>query len=141
MLSDDQGITIDQGTIQPILTNGESLPEKPRITIWHWIGYYLYNLARKPKVWMKQRELKEISDTIQKGLRETMYPRMTAKPCKECREAFIALRPQIFLSQIELILKRKCSSHSKLYEDFLFIYHNEFRRSEEISRWINGFGK
>lgn len=62
--------------------------------------------------------------------------------CVDCRNAFMALKPQIFLSQIEAILRRmKCHDHPEVYEDFIRKYQQDFMKSEQISAWINGFSK
>lgn len=133
----------DEPQIKPVVINSESLPQKPQIRFWHWAHYYFYNLTRRPKVWAKQRELKNISNQIRYSLEKTVYPVLTEnarKGCEMCRDSFGVLYPQIFLSQIELILKRmKCSSHHRIFENFLLIHQQKFHESEKIAKWINGF--
>lgn len=135
----DEGIA----TIRPVLTNSEIIPAKPRIMPWHWIAYYFYNWARKPKVWMKQRELTAITCNVMRDLHENVLPVIlrSSITCSSCAESYMMLHPQIYLSQIELILKReKCPAHPELFYNFLITHLNEFRRSEEVACWINGFG-
>lgn len=130
--------------IKPIVINSESIPKKPRVMLWHWVQYYAYNLWRKPKVWRAKRALMDLSNFIHLALERTVYPELLKKlpKCQMCADAYAALRPQIFLSQIELILKRmKCSSHHAVFEVFCQLYESEFRRSEELAAFINGFGK
>ena len=130
--------------IHPILINGEVIPKKPRVMPWHWVAYFFYNWTRKPKVIAKQRELKFLSDSMQWSLKHDLYPELLKKApgCEMCADGYAALQPQIFMSQIELILKRmKCSSHHKLFETFYQVHAIKFRESERIAAWINGFGK
>lgn len=129
---------------RPIVLNSEALPKKPRVTLIDWLKYYAYNLSRKPRVWKKQRQLLDIFHAIKNALEEEVYPLLRARMqgCSQCRDAYMALQPQIFLSQIEIILKRlKCSSHHLTFEGFLYKWEPLFRQSEEIAAWINGFKK
>jgi hypothetical protein len=52
----------------------------------------------------------------------------------------MALKPQIFLSQIKMVLTRmKCPEHPEPFTSFLKKYESKFYQSEEIAAWINGF--
>jgi DUF1365 family protein len=52
----------------------------------------------------------------------------------------MALKPQIFLSQIEMILRRmQCEQHAMVYRAFLSAHMSDFHESEELASWINGF--
>jgi hypothetical protein len=137
MLSDEQPAVIVS------VKNGQRLPEKPKVRWYHWVNYYWFNLKRKPKVWQAQKKLKSISDSIYFALERDVYPVLEKRmsQCEMCADGYAALRPQIFLSQIELILKRvKCSSHPHIFANFLEIQEPKFRESEKIAAWINGFG-
>lgn len=128
--------------IRPVVTNSEALPEKPKVRWYHHVHYYVYNLARKPMVWRKHRELMRLSDEVQYALRRDVYPELLkkAQACEMCSESFSALKAQTFLSQVEVVLKRKkCSSHHRIFENFLLVHSPKFRQSEEVSAWINGF--
>ena len=129
-------------TIVPVMTNAEVAPKKPKVTLWTWICYYAYNLWRKPAVWSAQRELTWIMDDIQKALACEFYPKIenNIATCEPCRDAYMAIRPQVFLSQIEAILRRmKCDTHHHVFNRFLERHGVQFRESEELSAWINGF--
>lgn len=129
-------------TLVKVHYQGECLPEKPKIRIWHWINFYVYNFLRKPMVWKRQRELENLAEEIREALDLEVMHELFARLaiCTECRNAYMALKPQIFLSQIKLILRQmKCDDHPEVFERFLGKYRFDFERSENIARWINGF--
>jgi hypothetical protein len=117
--------------------------KKPKVTIWHWIKYYVYNLWRKPRVIRKQKQLKEISEKIKSSLRKELFPQLLCTPwCQNCREAHAALYQQIFLSQIEKVLRcMSCPQHETYFNEFLTDHGYLFRESEKIAMWINGFSE
>jgi hypothetical protein len=128
-------------TVRPILTNGIELPKKPKVTVFDWIWFYVYNWARKPFVWKKQRELKAIEDRVFSALGYCLAKILKQAPwCKDCACAYESLRPQQFLSQVKFMAERmNCDEHPELISKFLEIYHDDFIRAEEIAKWINGF--
>lgn len=139
-------VSDDRAGVRPIVVNGEVIEKTPDPTILDWVKYYAYNFTRKPKVWRAQRDLIEIYRQIQKALERDVYPQLiknrTEKGCGECADAYAALKPQIFLSQIERVLKQmKCSTHHRIFESFYLIHESKFKQSEDLAAWINGFKK
>ena len=127
-----------------VIYQSETLPKKPTATILDWALYYVYNFFRKPLVWKKQKELIKILNEIQLSLELEVIPVLfkNLNTCQQCREAYMALKGQVFLSQIEAILTRMaCSKHKLIFSNFLVLNNVKFRQSEETSKWINGFSK
>ena len=127
-----------------IIYKGEPLPKKHKSTIFDWISYYVYNLVRKPFVWKKQKELGDIFDKIVFGVNTEVLPSLlkNINTCQQCREAYVILRNQVFVSQIESILNRmQCTKHKEIFTLFLNKNSHKFIQSDELSRWINGFTK
>ena len=82
-----------------------------------------------------------ISTAIKKSLEVCLLPTLwdRRKSCAACYNAYLSLKPQIFLSQIELILRRMaCEDHQPIFHTFLLTWEKEFKRSEELARWVNG---
>lgn len=129
-----------------VIYQGETLPEKPKVRFWHWIFYYAYNLARKPKVWRLKREQDEIYKVILNGLEHEIFPNLhlygMQRSCSSCRHAYVTLKGQIYISVIRMILQNmRCEDHPRVYDDFLHRYSIEFNRNEEIAAEINGFAR
>jgi len=120
--------------------HGIEVGKKPKMRWYHWIGFYAFNLYRKPMVWRKQKELQELRHKIKSALGKEMLPELWQNrlTCKSCADAYVALKSQVFLSQIEMILNHmKCDKHLALFLEFRLRHRNDFTRNEEISRWIN----
>jgi hypothetical protein len=127
---------------QPVIINPEELPKTPKATLWDWVKYYVWNLYRKPLVWKRQQELERTFNDLKTALEYEVLKPLWANRlhCDQCRDAYMALKPQIFLSQIHLILKRMyCRSHAGVFTEFLMRHDSQFSKSEEIAAWINGF--
>lgn len=125
-----------------VIFKGEPAPKKYKATTFDWVKYYAYNLARKPKVWSENRKLLKIADEIKYALHhEVLLPlQVNAPTCQLCRNAYGALLPQFIVSQIKLTLQQfECEDHPMLLKNFLARHLNEFKKSEEIAAWINGF--
>lgn len=121
---------------------GAPPPKPPKPSLWDWIKYYLFNLYRKPMVYRRQKELLYIAQDVRHALDVEVMPKLwhARLVCKDCRDAFMMIKPQIFLSQIEMILKSyRCEDHGELFAEFLERHGAKFRRSEDIAAWINGF--
>lgn len=136
-------MSTEEFSIKPIY-QGATLPPKPKVYFWHKIHYYLYNFARKPLVFYEQKRLISIFNHVKQQLEKDLLPKLFNRLsiCEDCRNSYMALKPQIFLSQIKAILSRMyCPEHAQDYKDFLNTHEGSFNRSEEISAWINGFKK
>lgn len=123
-----------------VVFDGAKLPVKIKAKWYHYVGAFLWNLWRKPLVFVRQRELQRIYVTIKKSLEETVLPVLYERrtSCSACYNAYLSLKPQVFLSQIELILLRMaCEEHPTIYQSFIRTWNSEFRRSEKIAQWIN----
>ena len=108
---------------------------------YHYIAAFFWNLYRKPLVIRKQRQLKAIYERVRYDMADTLLPVLWDKrnDCTDCFNAYMALKPQIFLSQIEMILRRmQCPEHALIYRAFLAAHASDFKHSEEIAKWING---
>jgi hypothetical protein len=111
---------------------------------YHYVAAWCWNLYRKPLVIRKQRQLNEIYRRVKADMAETLLPVLWDKrhDCTDCFNAYMALKPQIFLSQIEMILRRmQCQNHAVVYRAFLVAHMSEFHESERLASWINGFVK
>lgn len=129
-------------TIQPILTNSPEIPHVPKVTFLDWVKYYIYNWFRKPLVWKRKRDLEKISYDIKLSLSRDVLTYLWVRKgtCRDCIEAYMALKPQIYLSQISLILRTmRCAEHPAVFDTFLHKHKVSFSKSESIARWINGF--
>lgn len=127
-------------TYRPIVTNSEELPVLPKVTLWDWVKYYAFNLYRKPLVWKRQRQLCKLSEDLKVCLDQELLSviRKNISVCDACRDTLVILKPQIFLSQIKMILtKFYCTDHGSMYTDFYKKHEDKFKQSEEIARWIN----
>lgn len=125
-----------------VIYRGERMPEKPRVRFWHWIAYYIYNIARKPKVWFLKREQEQIYALVRRGLNNVTLPGLEANiaKCPTCRNAYGTLKTVPFLSSIRMLLKNmRCEEHPEFYDSFLHTYQIEFDRNEELAAEINGF--
>jgi hypothetical protein len=123
---------------------GESLPAKPKVRIWHWIAFYVYNLARKPKVWKLKREQDRIYKSIASALENEVYPAFSKiqSICPQCRNALGTLKGQVYISMIRMILNNmRCLDHPEPYNSFLCIHADKFNRNERLAAEINGFVK
>jgi hypothetical protein len=124
-----------------VVFDGAKAPEKVRARWWHYVAAWCWNLYRKPLVIHKQRQLKEIYCRVKEDMIDTLLPVLWDKrhDCTDCFNAYMALKPQIFLSQIEMILRRmQCAEHAVVYRAFLAAHLTDFQESERIARWING---
>jgi len=131
-------------TYKPIIINSVEFPKPKKANIFDWISYYIWNLYRKPLVWKKQKELVEIFNTIKFALEKEVLPELWQNKidCIDCFNAYLSLKPQVFLSQIQAVLTQmKCDEHPTVFIQFLLKYRGEFKRSEDLSKWINGFSK
>ena len=130
-----------------LVTDFTPTPKTPKITWLDWAKYYIYNTYRKPLVWHKQRELKQVIDFVKAKLNQDILPVLWEKRlgCNKCLDAYMSLKPQIFLSQIRSVLKILSRdhehSHWPMFDSFLNAHDHAFEKSEEISAWINGFSK
>lgn len=126
-----------------IVTDFAKIPEKPKVTIWHWVKYYAFNLYRKPLVYKRQREMQDILSKVLDDLHQRFIPALKKRDCAECKEAFAILKPQIFLSQLRIALKLLSKNydheHWCMFDSFLESHEEDFEKSEELSSWINGF--
>jgi hypothetical protein len=134
----------DEQPAVAVMFEGQQMPKKPRVMPWHWIAYYVYNLARKPKVWRLQREQDRIYKLVRGGLERTVLTDLKLyglqRGCVNCRNAYGTLKSQAFLSTIRMILKNmRCDEHPWPYDTFLKTYQIEFDRNEQLAAEINGF--
>jgi|HubBroStandDraft_2_1064218.scaffolds.fasta_scaffold18379_6 hypothetical protein len=109
---------------------------------YHYVGAWLWNLYRKPLVWKRQREILSIFHAVKSSMDQTLLPALYERrtSCESCCNAYLSLKPQVFLSSIEKILRRmQCEDHPQLFHTFLSTWETEFKRSERLSAWINGF--
>lgn len=134
----------EQHPATAVIFHGEPAPVTPKATLWDWVKYYVYNLARKPKVMVKQRQLIAIAENIQAAIKGEVLPVLGRRigNCRECTDAFMALRGQVFASQIEFVIKHlRCDNHPEDFTEFVRRHGHLFRLSEDISAWINGFSR
>lgn len=127
---------------KPVIVNLEPAPVEHRSSAWDWVRFYLYNLWRKPRVMRAQRELLRIVSCVKNDLNVEILPYLweNRSQCKECQDMYMMLKPQVFLSQIERVLKSDhYHENSNRINDFYKKHEDDFKRSEELSRWINGF--
>jgi hypothetical protein len=120
------------------------VPEYRKQNILDVISFKVYNFFRRPIVKRKQVELKSIFDVVYCAIKKEFLPAIypNIKDCESCRNVYGSFENQIFLSQIQLILRTmECQEHFQPYVQFLLRYRHEFKRSEQISSWINGFSK
>jgi hypothetical protein len=125
-----------------VIFDSAPLPVIPKARWYHYLAAYFWNLYRKPLVWKRQREIVQIAKDVKASLELTLLPALYERraTCTACYNAYLSLKPQIFLSQIELILKRlSCEEHPQLFRTFLITTEPEFRKSEKLARWVNGF--
>lgn len=127
-----------------VIFDSQPMPKPPKPSLWDWIKYYAWNLYRKPMVWRRQKELLKIYTDVKSALERDVLPQLWHRRlvCNACRDQYLALKPQIFLSQLELILKRmacEIDDHATVSRTFLSTNDFYFRRSEDIAAWINGF--
>lgn len=125
-----------------IIYQGDQAPKKPRVMPWHWIAYYAYNLARKPKVWRLKHEQNRIYKSIYSALESQMFPLLArvAPVCPHCRNAYGSLTGQVYISMIRMIVKNmQCENHPEIYVLFLQAHADKFDRNEVLAAEINGF--
>ena len=124
-----------------VVFDGGQTPIKYRARWYHYVAAFFWNLYRKPLVILKQKQLRAIFERVRYDMAETLLPVLWDKrhDCTDCFNAYMALKPQIFLSQIEMILRRmQCAQHAIVYRAFLSAHMSDFHESEELARWING---
>lgn len=127
---------------KPVLVNAEPAPRETKSSVWDWVRFYLYNLWRKPEVLRAQRELLRIVSAVKLDMSVELLPYLwqNKTECKECADMYMMLKPQVFLSQIEKILKSDhYHENSSRINAFYKKHEVDFKRSEELSAWINGF--
>lgn len=126
-----------------VFFEGAPAPKPPKVTLWHWIVYYVYNITRKPKVWRMKRELNNIYKDVSAAVVEEVLPELwqVRLVCPNCRNTYGTLKGgQGFTSMIRMILKNmRCDEHPDVYNKFLFKHFADFERSEALAAWINGF--
>lgn len=125
-----------------VIFHGERLPEKPKVRWYHWVGYYAYNFARKPKVWLWKREQNAIYKTVNESLSASLMPALLGYglKCHACRNTYATLKQQVFLSSIKMILKNaECEEHGLIYRRYFEHYGYYFVRNEQLALKINGF--
>ena len=119
---------------------GEAAPVVRKPSWWDWISFYVFNFLRKPLVALRQNELQRIFWDVKKSLRSELLDELFSRVpiCEDCKNAYMALAPQVFLSQIKSLLSAmKCPDHPRSFEVFLLKHYSEFLESERISKWIN----
>ena len=134
LMNDEQNIGV--------IYKGDPAPTVYRATIIDHFVNWIWNLARKPKVWRSQKELIKLANEIQEDIRRNVCPELLANllTCQQCREAYALLKSQVFLSQTEQVfLRSSCTRHKKIFDKFMATNAYKFRKSEEIARYINGF--
>jgi hypothetical protein len=123
-----------------VVFDGGPTPPKYKARWWHYVAAFFWNLYRKPLVWKRQRELVSIFRAVKASLESSVLPVLwyRRKDCQACYNAYLSLKPQIFLSQIKMILERMaCEDHGIIFRTFLLTYKREFEQSEQLARWIN----
>ncbi len=116
--------------------------KRPSVGIWDWIWYYVYNFVRKPGVWFAKRKLLSIAGEVTEAVSREILPVLYSNrlDCIECRDAYMALNGQPFVSNIRMILRRmQCTDHFEPFNTFLNKHRREFDESESVSAWICGF--
>lgn len=125
---------------KPVVGNLEPAPVERKSTVWDWVRFYAYNLWRKPAVRRKQRELLRIFAAVKLDMSVSLLPYLweNRTHCKECMDMYGMLKPQVFLSQIERILKADpYHENSSRVAAFWKKHEHDFLESERLSRWIN----
>jgi hypothetical protein len=124
-----------------VVFDGGPTPIKYRARWYHYVAAWFWNLYRKPLVIKKQKLLRRIFDDVKADIADTLLPELWERrhSCVSCFNAYTALKPQVFLSQIEMILTRmECAEHPRGFRAALFFNGPSFRKSEELARWVNG---
>lgn len=125
-----------------IITDFTETPKTPKATWLDWVKYFVFNTYRKPIVWRRQKELIRILAEVKLSLSKELLPTLwdLKSDCDHCRDCYMALKPQVFLSAIKNILENMaCIDHGSFYIDFYRKNEHKFKQSEEIAAWINGF--
>lgn len=139
-------MSMDLG-IKPVVVNGETIEKLPEPTWLDWVKYYVYNAFRKPLVWKRKRELIRLFEEVKESMDLTLLPLIWEKRfvCNACHDAYMILKPQVFMSQLEMALRfmgrDEDHIHKNLYLNFWGNNLGKFKRSEELAAWINGFSK
>jgi hypothetical protein len=139
---ENERLLMNDTEYKPVVVNLEPSPQVLKSTWWDWVRFYLYNLWRKPEVLRKQRELLRIVSAVKLDMSMEVLPYLWEgrTTCKDCADMYGMLKPQVFLSQIERILKADhYHENSNRINAFYKKHEDEFKRSEALSRWINGF--
>lgn len=131
----------EQVSVKPVYI--DSTPRSVRQAgLWDWVAYYVYNLWRKPGVWWAKRKLLRLAVDVTTAVRSELLPKLERNrfDCAECRDAYMALNGQPFVSNIRMILRRmQCADHFEIFNAFLNKYRSQFDQSEDVSAWICGF--
>lgn len=129
-------------SVKPVYTAPKIEDSKPSVSLWDWVAYYVFNLVRKPAVWRAKRKLIAIADSMMLSLQSEIMPQLYENrlDCQECRDAYMALNGQPFVSNIRTILRRmQCSYHFEPFNAFLEKHRVEFDSSDDVAAWICGF--
>ena len=124
-----------------VVFDAPAVTPKVQARWYHYVAAFFWNLYRKPLVIKKQKLLRRIFDDVKADIADKLLPELWERrhSCVSCFNAYMALKPQVFLSQIEMILTRmECAEHPGGFRAALFINGPSFRKSEELARWVNG---
>jgi hypothetical protein len=136
------GVAMNDVEFKPVVVNAEPAPRERSSSVWDWIKFYAYNLWRRPLVRQKQRKLLTLVSCVKRDLSTDLLPYLweNRTTCRECADLYMILKPQVFMSQIERILRTApYHENSNRVEAFYQAHMGMFEESENISAWINGF--
>ena len=128
--------------LKVVYQGADLVPPKPRVTVWSWVVYFVYNLVRKPKVWKAKREQDKIYNDIKKALHPEFLDKLVRLrgTCTNCRNTYGALLGQNYISLIQMVIRNmRCEDHHEHYDQFLKDHLQEFNRNESLAAYINGF--
>lgn len=114
-------------------------PQEPNV--FERVANHLYNLARRPLVALRSREVLRIAASIKYDLEPLVaHLESIGHTCPICRFNAMNLRAEVFASTIRRIVTQgKCNHHPGSYVEFESKHRDDFDRSDKLSRWINGF--
>jgi len=79
--------------IKPVFVNEPAAVVIPRITTWLRFKSWAWNLARRPLVRIRQRELVRIAEDLKADLVRDLLPKLykNRTTCSECLDAYLAM--------------------------------------------------
>jgi hypothetical protein len=136
-------VDTDQPAVAVVFDGPDMRTAKPRVYPWTWVACWIWNLARKPRVWKWKQEQNGIYARVMMSMDRDLLVYLRKNvflPCDQCRQAWGMLSGVCYLSLVKSIAHNmRCPEHGDKYDRFLMVNEPLFLRNDELAAKINGF--